>query len=223
MIQPTYWPSDHWIWSLLQCGSWPNRPGSVEGSSLSSLFIKLSFSPFYFSALTPSVFPEAFSRTYLFSCGEKQEILFSPEDDRNYGWYARFVAVPTHDLVGYENMPFLEKWNFAREHFSSALYFPFSYKLNFFIRFFILFSNHGSFWSTSRLLWLSRKKVIFRTYRSKILEVSLPKVWVKSEDSWYMTSILPWILFIFTFLSLTSFIVPRIRCSWRTSRLCSYS
>ncbi|XP_070027940.1 uncharacterized protein [Nicotiana sylvestris] len=42
-----------------------------------------------------------------------KRVLVSPEDDKDRGWYARFVASPTSELVGEENMPFSNKWNFA--------------------------------------------------------------------------------------------------------------
>ncbi|XP_075089522.1 uncharacterized protein LOC107822373 isoform X2 [Nicotiana tabacum] len=42
-----------------------------------------------------------------------QRVLVSPEDDKDCGWYARVVAAPTVGLVGENNVPFPQKWNFA--------------------------------------------------------------------------------------------------------------
>ncbi|XP_070026155.1 uncharacterized protein [Nicotiana sylvestris] len=42
-----------------------------------------------------------------------KRVLVSPEDDRDRGWYARFVVAPTVGLVGDESVPFPKKWNFA--------------------------------------------------------------------------------------------------------------
>jgi len=74
-----------------------------------------------------------------------KRVLVSPEDDKDRGWYARFVAAPTVGLVGEENVPFPEKWNFARKSF--ILLVPFSFNFD---NFFLIFSpsplcsNHGS-------------------------------------------------------------------------------
>ncbi|XP_070012522.1 uncharacterized protein [Nicotiana sylvestris] len=42
-----------------------------------------------------------------------KRVLVNPEDDKDRGWYARFVAAPTVGLVGENKVPFSEKWNFA--------------------------------------------------------------------------------------------------------------
>ncbi|XP_075076404.1 uncharacterized protein LOC142163053 [Nicotiana tabacum] len=39
-------------------------------------------------------------------------VLVNPEDDKDRGWYIRYVAVRTVDLIGETNIPFPEKWNF---------------------------------------------------------------------------------------------------------------
>jgi len=53
-----------------------------------------------------------------------KKVLVNPEDDRDRGWYTRYVVVRTVDLLGETNIPFPEKWNFARK-------FPFIYRTYF--------------------------------------------------------------------------------------------
>ncbi|XP_075101023.1 uncharacterized protein LOC107781373 isoform X4 [Nicotiana tabacum] len=41
-----------------------------------------------------------------------KKVLVNPEHDKDRGWYIRYVAVRTVDLIGETNIPFPEKWNF---------------------------------------------------------------------------------------------------------------
>jgi len=88
--------------------------------------------PFTFPHLIHLYSPRLFRNGVFTLVARSKRVLVSPEDDKDRGWYARFVAAPTVGLVGEDNVPFPEKWNFARRSFIPLV--PSSFK-------FISFSN----------------------------------------------------------------------------------
>ncbi|XP_016463984.2 uncharacterized protein LOC107829777 isoform X2 [Nicotiana tabacum] len=58
-------------------------------------------------------YPKLFRHGVFTLTARSKRVLVSPKDDKNRGWYTRYVAVRTVDLVGETNIPFPEKWNFA--------------------------------------------------------------------------------------------------------------
>lgn len=50
-------------------------------------------------------------------------MLVIPDDDKDRGWFLRYVADPIAGLVGEENPLFPEKWNLACEY--SFVHIPF--------------------------------------------------------------------------------------------------
>lgn len=81
----------------------------MEGSSISSLLVRFSFLSFYL--LTPSSFilSKAFCAGVFMLVERSKRVLVGPEDDHDRGWYSRFVAFPTRELVGKENMTIPER------------------------------------------------------------------------------------------------------------------
>ncbi|XP_009768534.1 uncharacterized protein [Nicotiana sylvestris] len=69
--------------------------------------------PITFPHLIHLYSPRLFRKGVFTLVARSKRVLVSPEDDKDRGWYARFVAAPTVGLVGDDNVPFLEKWNFA--------------------------------------------------------------------------------------------------------------
>jgi len=65
--------------------------------------------PFTFYHLIHLYSPKLFRSSVFTLVARSKKVLVSPEDDKDRGWYARFVATPTSGLVGEENMPFPEK------------------------------------------------------------------------------------------------------------------
>ncbi|XP_070003111.1 uncharacterized protein [Nicotiana sylvestris] len=86
------------VWRVVACLSHLSNMASV---------------PFTFSHLIHLYSPRLFRNGVFTLVARSKRVLVSPEDDKDRGWYARFVAVPTVGLVGGENIPFPEKWNFA--------------------------------------------------------------------------------------------------------------
>nr|XP_016478273.1 PREDICTED: uncharacterized protein LOC107799646 [Nicotiana tabacum] len=69
--------------------------------------------PFTFFHLIHLYSPKLFRQGIFTLVARSKRVLVSPEDDKDRDWYAKFVAAPPVGLVGQENVPFPEKWNFA--------------------------------------------------------------------------------------------------------------
>ncbi|XP_019239562.1 PREDICTED: uncharacterized protein LOC109219556 [Nicotiana attenuata] len=69
--------------------------------------------PFILSHLIHLYSPKLFRQGVFTLVARSKRVLVNPEDEKDRGWYARFIAAPTVGLVGDENVPFPEKWNFA--------------------------------------------------------------------------------------------------------------
>ncbi|XP_070009637.1 uncharacterized protein [Nicotiana sylvestris] len=69
--------------------------------------------PFTFPRLIHLYSPRLFRNGVFTLVARSKRVLVSPEDKKVCGWYARFVAAPTVGVVGDDNVPFPEKWNFA--------------------------------------------------------------------------------------------------------------
>lgn len=70
--------------------------------------------PFTFFYLIHLYSPKLFRHGIFTLVARSKRVLISPENDKDRGWYARFVVAPTVGLVGKENVPSPEKWNFAQ-------------------------------------------------------------------------------------------------------------
>uniref|UniRef100_A0A1U7YRH5 Uncharacterized protein LOC104247169 n=1 Tax=Nicotiana sylvestris TaxID=4096 RepID=A0A1U7YRH5_NICSY len=68
---------------------------------------------FTFSHLIHLYHPKLFRHGVFTLTARSKKVLVNPEDDKDRGWYCRYVAVRTVDLLGETNIPFPEKWNFA--------------------------------------------------------------------------------------------------------------
>uniref|UniRef100_A0A1U7Y213 Flocculation protein FLO11-like n=1 Tax=Nicotiana sylvestris TaxID=4096 RepID=A0A1U7Y213_NICSY len=68
---------------------------------------------FTFSHLVHLYHPKLFRHGVFTLTARSKKVLVNPEDDKDRGWYCRYVAVRTVDLLGETNIPFPEKWNFA--------------------------------------------------------------------------------------------------------------
>jgi len=93
---------------------------------------------FTFSHLIHLYHPKLFRHGVFTLTARSKKVLVNPEDDKDRGWYCRYVAVRTVDLLGETNIPFPEKWNFARKFF---FFLPYLFFKNF-----DFFSNLVSFW-----------------------------------------------------------------------------
>uniref|UniRef100_A0A1U7W4K3 Uncharacterized protein LOC104220392 n=1 Tax=Nicotiana sylvestris TaxID=4096 RepID=A0A1U7W4K3_NICSY len=67
---------------------------------------------FTFSHLIHLYHPNLIRHGVFTLTARSKKVLVNPEDDRDRGWYIRYVAVRTVDLIGETNIPFPEKWNF---------------------------------------------------------------------------------------------------------------
>ncbi|XP_070023023.1 uncharacterized protein [Nicotiana sylvestris] len=76
--------------------------------------------PFTFFHLIHLYSPKLFRQGIFTLVARSKRVLVSPKNDKDRGWYTRFVAAPTTGLVGEENVPFPEKHNFARKLLSVA-------------------------------------------------------------------------------------------------------
>uniref|UniRef100_A0A1S3Z2F0 Uncharacterized protein n=1 Tax=Nicotiana tabacum TaxID=4097 RepID=A0A1S3Z2F0_TOBAC len=68
---------------------------------------------FTFSHLIHLYHPNLIRHGVFTLTARSKKVLVNPEDDKDRGWYIRYVAVRTVDLIGETNTPFPEKWNFA--------------------------------------------------------------------------------------------------------------
>ncbi|XP_070007791.1 uncharacterized protein [Nicotiana sylvestris] len=67
---------------------------------------------FTFSHLIHLYHPNLIRHGVFTLTARSKKVLVNPEDDKDRGWYIRYVAVRTADLIGETNIPFPEKWNF---------------------------------------------------------------------------------------------------------------
>ncbi|XP_070002662.1 uncharacterized protein [Nicotiana sylvestris] len=67
---------------------------------------------FTFSHLIHLYHPNLIRHGVFTLTARSKKVLVNPEDDKDRGWYIRYVAVRTVDLIGETNIPFPEKWNF---------------------------------------------------------------------------------------------------------------
>lgn len=88
---------------------------------------------FTFPHLIHRYHPKLFRHGFFTLTARSKRILVSPEDDNDRGWYTRYVAVRTVDLVGETNIPFPEKWNFARKFFFCLPYLSLRISISFLI------------------------------------------------------------------------------------------
>lgn len=100
--------------------------------------------PFTFFHLIHLYSPKLFRHGIFTLVARSKRVLVSPEDDKDRGWYARFVVAPTVGLVGQENVPFPEKWNFARKFSFYNFFYLFSLFCSLPFNFSLFFSNHGN-------------------------------------------------------------------------------
>nr|XP_016514841.1 PREDICTED: uncharacterized protein LOC107831570 [Nicotiana tabacum] len=68
---------------------------------------------FTFSHLIHLYHPNLIRHGVFTLTARSKKVLVNPEDDKDRGWYIRYVTVRTVDLIGETNTPFPEKWNFA--------------------------------------------------------------------------------------------------------------
>ncbi|XP_070023125.1 uncharacterized protein [Nicotiana sylvestris] len=69
--------------------------------------------PFTFPHLIHLYSPRLFCNGVFTLVARSKRVLVSRKDDKDSGLYARFFVDPTIGLVGEDNVPFPEKWNFA--------------------------------------------------------------------------------------------------------------